>query len=93
MPRAGECVAYRSKPQNFRDVFIRTGWRGSEEEFGAHGSMVARWVDEEGRKELLAARMAYRIRNRSRASRYVAGHTLGKEPNVISVEKHGHPAE
>lgn len=93
MPRPGERVAYRPKPLNFRDVFIRTGWRGSEEEFRAHGSMVARWVDEEGRKELLAARLAYRVRNRSRASRYVAGRALRKKPSVISVEKHGQATE
>jgi hypothetical protein len=72
---------YRPKPDNFREVYIRIGWDGIEEEFNTNWRVIRRWIDEEGRDGLIAARAAFVAqlqaeRRRQRAKRYVTGRTL-----------------
>lgn len=50
-----------SLPDDFRDVFIRHGWRGIERHFGARTSLMMDWVNQCGGIEVLQAeRRAYR---------------------------------
>jgi len=63
----------RPKPADFRQVYIAIGWGGIEEHYGTNWRVVRRWIDEEGRDELIAARAAAvdRQRRRARFRQYV----------------------
>lgn len=56
MPHAGTLQPYRPKPDDFRETFIRIGWSGVEAHYRAHKQTISRWIDEEGRDDLLRAR-------------------------------------
>lgn len=75
-PDTGLVRPYRKKPDNFREVYIRMGWDGIEEELNANWRCIRRWIDEEGREELAAARAAHVAEKRQRARRYVLGRTM-----------------
>lgn len=60
-------ASQRSKPVDFRAVYIAIGWGGIEEHYGANWRVVRRWIDEEGRAELITARAAAVDRKRRRA--------------------------
>lgn len=81
MPPAGSTQPYRPMPPDFRDRWPQVGWEGAREEWGAHSRSIARWIDEAGRTDMIAARKAYvaaerEVRARSRRKRYVLGQTL-----------------
>ncbi|MCK8457025.1 hypothetical protein [Sphingomonas faeni] len=63
----------RSKPADFRAVYIAIGWGGIEAHYGTNWRVVKRWIDEEGREELIAARAVAvdRQRRRARFRQYV----------------------
>lgn len=63
-------AGYRPKPRDFRAVFIELGW-GVKDHYGARCTIILRWLQEEGREQLLAER-ARHLRNR-RAKNYVMG--------------------
>lgn len=71
---------YRPRPADFRQTYIRMGWDGIDEHYGTNWRVIRRWIEEEGRKGLIAARAAYveaqREERRQRRRRYVVGRTL-----------------
>ena len=72
---------YRPKPPDFRDVYLRMGWDGITDHYRTNWRVIRRWIDEEGREELAAARRAAVLQKndqerRERARRYVLGRTL-----------------
>ncbi|PTQ12106.1 hypothetical protein CLG96_05945 [Sphingomonas oleivorans] len=76
MPAAGTTMAYRPKPRDFRETFIRVGWSGIEAHYNAHKKTIVRWMEEEGRDELIEARRqvtGYGLKRGSRRSDYVLG--------------------
>ncbi len=84
MPAAGETAAYRPKPDDFRDAYVRMGF-GDElkEHFGTNLRVLRRWVDEEGYEDLHEARREYLRQTKwpngapgNRKRRYVMGQTL-----------------
>ena len=50
---------FRAKPTDFRSTYIEVGKPGCEAHYRAHWKTVDRWVEEEGKAELRAARKAY----------------------------------
>lgn len=60
MPAAGTTMAYRPKPADFREVYIRLGF-GDElkEHYRTNLRCLRRWVDEEGYAGLHLARREY----------------------------------
>jgi hypothetical protein len=64
---------YRPKPADFRETYIRMGWDGLDEHYGTNWRVIRRWIAEEGREELRAARAEH---VRSRRRRYVLGRTM-----------------
>ena len=71
---------YRPKPADFRETYIRMGWDGIDEHYGTNWRVIRRWIEEEGRLKLIAARAAFveaqRADRRSRRKRYVMGRSL-----------------
>jgi len=71
---------YRLKPADFRATYILIGWDGITDHYNTNWRVIRRWIEEEGREELIAARAAYveeqRVKVRSRRKRYVMGRTL-----------------
>jgi hypothetical protein len=71
---------YRAKPADFRERYIEMGWDGIDEHYRTNWRVIRRWINEEGREELAAARAAHvRAKQRaeqSRRRRYVDGRTL-----------------
>lgn len=71
---------YRPKPACFRETYISMGWDGIEEYFNTNWRVIRRWIEMEGRAELIEARAAFveaqRAERRSRRKRYVMGRTL-----------------
>jgi len=63
----------RAKPADFRQVYIAVGWGGIEQHYGTNWRVVRRWIDEEGRDALIAARAAAvdKQRRRARFRQYV----------------------
>lgn len=49
----------RRCPPDFREIFIREGWRGVGLEFGAHTALNKRWLAECGGERLKEERQAY----------------------------------
>ncbi|OQW44359.1 MAG: hypothetical protein A4S16_03465 [Proteobacteria bacterium SG_bin6] len=49
----------RPRPPDFRATFISLGWSGVGQHYGASDRVIRRWIDEEGRAELVAARAAH----------------------------------
>lgn len=47
---------YRPKPDDFRDRYIEMGWDGLDEHYRCNWRCIRRWIDEEGREDLVAAR-------------------------------------
>lgn len=47
---------YRPKPDDFRDRYIEMGWDGLDEHYRCNWRCIRRWIDEEGRADLVAAR-------------------------------------
>jgi hypothetical protein len=58
-------------------VFIRLGWE-VKDHYGAHTSMIVRWLNEAGRDGLIEERAQYRRgrRGQTRAVNYVLGRRL-----------------
>lgn len=89
---------YRPKPADFRETYIAMGWDGIEEHYGTNWRVVRRWIEEEGREALRAARSAHvrelyadrraEVSSRARRRRYVLGQTLTPKPapKPISVD-------
>ena len=72
---------HRGIPDNFAERWVRVGWFGAPDEFGAHTRSIGRWLDECGRDEMILARKRYldaqrTIAGRARRKRYVMGRTL-----------------
>lgn len=60
MPIAGTTKAYRPRPSDFRDAYVRMGFSDDlKEHFRTNIRVLRRWVDEEGYRELHAARREY----------------------------------
>jgi len=49
---------YRPKPDDFRDRYIEMGWDGLDEHYRCNWRCIRRWIMEEGREQLRAARAA-----------------------------------
>ena len=47
---------YRPKPHDFRDRYIEMGWDGLDEHYRCNWRCIRRWINEEGREDLVAAR-------------------------------------
>jgi hypothetical protein len=73
----------RAKPVDFRAVFIAIGWGGIETHYGTSWRVVKRWIDEEGRDELIAARAAAVDKQRRRAR--FRSYVLQSRPEVTSL--------
>lgn len=73
----------REKPDDFRRVFVMLGWEGTPDHYGTHSSVVARWVDEEGRDDLTQARR--RHVSARRRSNYVLGRRLSSLKRAYSI--------
>ena len=73
-------------PVDFEEVFIRTGWRGIEEAYGARTGVNKRWVREAGEDELKRKRKSFL--NRLRNVRVSAQHRHeAREPaQPVSIE-------
>jgi hypothetical protein len=50
---------FRPKPDDFRDRYVEHGWGWIMDHYEAGRETVMRWIDEEGRDELYAARREY----------------------------------
>ena len=50
---------WRHKPDDFREQFILQGWDTICWHYRAHWLTIKRWIDEEGRESLKAARAAH----------------------------------
>lgn len=77
----GATKPYRPKPSDFRATYIEMGWDGIDEHYGTNWRVIRRWIEQEGRDDLIAARAAHveaerSKRRRDRAKRYVMGRTL-----------------
>lgn len=93
MPAKGTRTAYRSRPANFVEVFVRVGWGGAEAELHAHKRNIKRWLAEVGEDAVCALRRAYltdfygdrgygvpgRRPGARSAKRYVLGQTLRRD--------------
>lgn len=81
---------YRPKPVDFRERYIEMGWDGIDEYYQTNWRVIRRWIAEEGREELTAARAQHvREKNRaeqSRRHRYVMGRTLTPKKRVTAVQ-------
>lgn len=65
MPIAGTTKAYRPRPADFRDAYVRMGFSDDlKEHFRTNIRVLRRWVDEEGYRELHAARREYLMQTR-----------------------------
>jgi hypothetical protein len=73
---------YRAKPADFRERYIEMGWDGIDEHYRTNWRVIRRWILEEGRDGLKAARSAHvrakQQAEQSRRRRYVAG--IGVRP-------------
>lgn len=49
---------YRPKPDDFRVRYIEMGWDGLDEHYRCNWRCIRRWIMEEGREQLRAARAA-----------------------------------
>lgn len=68
---------YRPKPRDFRDTYIRMGWDGLDEHYNTNWRCIRRWIEEEGREYLKAARAEFvRAQRKDRRKRYVMGRTM-----------------
>jgi hypothetical protein len=71
---------YRPKPADFRATYISMGWDGLEDHYRTNWRVIRRWIEEEGRDELRAARAEHvqqiYAERRNRKRRYVLGRTL-----------------
>jgi hypothetical protein len=47
---------HRERPADFRAAYIALGWDGVTHRYRTNWRVIRRWVDEEGRDELAAAR-------------------------------------
>jgi hypothetical protein len=82
----GTTRPYRPKPADFRAVYLDMGWDGITEHYGTNWRVIRRWIEQEGREELIAARAAAVAEKRAerraekergeRRRRYVLGRTL-----------------
>lgn len=90
MPAEGETAAYRPRPCDFREAYIRMGL-GDElkEYFRTNIRVLRRWVDEEGHDELYEARREHLRQTKwpngapgNRKRRYVMGQTLVSKRRV-----------
>lgn len=82
---------YRPKPADFRERYIEMGWDGIDEHYQTNWRVIRRWIDEEGREELSAARTehvrAKQKAEHSRRHRYVMGRTLTpRKKRVTAVQ-------
>jgi hypothetical protein len=78
-PDTGMVRPYRPVPADFRETYLRMGWDGIEEHYGANYRCIARWIEESGGDALRAERAALSggfVRPRQRSKRYVLGRTL-----------------
>lgn len=50
---------YRPKPADFRETYVSMGWDGIEDHYCTNWRVIRRWIEEEGKAELIAARAAY----------------------------------
>lgn len=57
--RDGMVKPYRPKPRDFRERYVEIGWDGIVEHYGTNWRVVCRWMEEEGREGLIAARAAF----------------------------------
>lgn len=55
----GTVKPYRPVPRDFRETYIRMGWDGIEDHYCTNTRVIRRWIEEEGRDGLAAARAAY----------------------------------
>ncbi|MBI1179119.1 MAG: hypothetical protein GC201_01075 [Alphaproteobacteria bacterium] len=46
-------------PPDFREKFVEMGWSDIENHYKVHAKTIRRWIDEEGREALIAARSAH----------------------------------
>jgi hypothetical protein len=69
---------YRPRPDDFRATFIAMGWDGIDEHYRTNWRVIRRWMQEEGREELIAERSAHvrqqqLERRHGRIKKYIAG--------------------
>ena len=71
---------YRPVPRDFREVYIRMGWDGIEDHYNTNWRVIRRWIELNGREELIRARRDYvasqQMARKLRRKRYVIGRTL-----------------
>lgn len=58
-PDTGLIRGYRPKPPCFRETYIRMGWDGIEEHYRTNWRVIRRWILQEGRDGLVAARAEF----------------------------------
>lgn len=79
-PDTGLVKPYRPKPNDFRETFIALGWECIEEHYQTNWRVIRRWIDMEGREDLIAARRAHVeaiwAERRLKRKRYVLGRTV-----------------
>ena len=63
--RDGTVRPYRPKPADFRAAYVEMGWSEIVDHFRTNWRVVVRWIEEEGREELAAAR-AVRVAEKRR---------------------------
>jgi hypothetical protein len=73
VPIAGRVRACRPKPADFRETYIAIGWQGTGAHYRTNWRVIRRWIEEEGREGLIAARAAAveRQRRKARFRKYV----------------------
>ncbi len=71
----GQLRPWRTCPDDFREVYLRMGWDGIQEHYRAGWPRIARWIDECGGEELIAARRE-EVRRRGNV-RLHCGHIKG----------------
>lgn len=55
----GMTKPYRPKPADFREVYVRMGWDGIDEHYNTNWRVIRRWIELEGRVELIRERAAF----------------------------------
>jgi hypothetical protein len=59
MPARGQKQPYRQRPADFELRWPQVGWEAAKDVWGAHSSMISRWIDECGRERMVLARKRY----------------------------------
>lgn len=68
-PAKRQRKGYRPMPRDFIERWPEVGWTAAEPEWRAHARTIARWVDEAGRKRMVARRKAYLADRRAKRAR------------------------